>query len=88
MASAAAAGVAAADTDDNTTPTTTISNRGFDLVGFTLALDNLTFLVTYLVLQSFVSCSPPQEETQTYREPYSCWRLVPSPAVHCPPPLT
>lgn len=36
----------AADADDNTTPTTTISNRGFDLVGFTLALDNLTLLAS------------------------------------------
>lgn len=35
----------AADADDTTTPTTNISNRGFDLVGFTLALDNLTLLV-------------------------------------------
>lgn len=48
----------AADADDTTTPTTNISNRGFDLVGFTLALDNLTLLVStssfihFLVLPS------------------------------------
>jgi hypothetical protein len=35
----------ASEADDLSTPTTTISNRGFDLVGFTLALDNLTLLV-------------------------------------------
>lgn len=41
------ASIAAADADDNSTRTTTISNRGFDLVGFTLALDNLTLMVCF-----------------------------------------
>lgn len=44
---------AAADADDSTTPAT-ISNRGFDLVGFTMALDNLTLLVCPLSCISLV----------------------------------